>query len=49
MAGEWYTVGEFKGIEKASVQGKLGDIRRRPNEDDLLDIDRSIERSSDRE
>ncbi len=42
VAGEWYTVGEFKGIEKASLQGKLGDIRGRPNEDDLLDIDNKV-------
>ncbi|MCK5009531.1 MAG: hypothetical protein KAS98_03535 [Deltaproteobacteria bacterium] len=42
VVGEWYTVGEFKGIEKASLQGKLGDIRGRPNEDDLLDIDNKV-------
>ena len=42
VAGEWYTVGEFKGNEKASMFGKLGDIKERPNEDDLLDIERKV-------
>ena len=39
---EWYTVGEFKGNEKASIHGKLGDIRGRPNEEDLLDIENKV-------
>jgi hypothetical protein len=42
VAGEWYTVGKFKGNEKASLYGKLGDIRERPNDDDLLDIERKV-------
>jgi flavodoxin len=32
---EWYVVGEFHGSEEASTQGRLGDIRGRPNEEDL--------------
>jgi len=32
---EWYIVGEFHGSEEASTKGRLGDIRGRPNEDDL--------------
>jgi hypothetical protein len=42
VAGEWYTVGKFKGNEKASLYGKLGDIRERPNDDDLLDIEHKV-------
>ena len=33
---EWYEVGEFHGWSDASTQGKLGDIRGRPNDDDLM-------------
>ena len=36
---EWYTVGEFTGSEENSTRGRLGDIRGRPNEDDLLAIE----------
>ena len=36
---EWYTVGEFTGSEENSTKGRLGDIRGRPNEDDLLAIE----------
>jgi hypothetical protein len=32
---EWYEVGEFHGWDRASVDGRLGDITGRPNEDDL--------------
>jgi len=32
---EWYVVGEFHGALEASTQGRLGDIRGRPNADDL--------------
>ena len=38
VAGEWYIVGEFHGSLAASTQGKLGDIRGRPNEDDLRTV-----------
>ena len=31
----WYVVGEFHGSEEASTKGRLGDIRGRPNEEDL--------------
>ena len=40
IMAEWYTVGEYK-TEKLrghSVAGRLGDIRGRPNEEDLRDI-----------
>ena len=38
VVGEWYVVGEFHGSVAASTQGKLGDIRGRPNEEDLRKV-----------
>lgn len=38
VLGEWYIVGEFHGDEKASTRGCLGDIRGRPNEQDLKHV-----------
>lgn len=35
---EWYVVGEFHGWEEASTKGRLGDIRDRPNEEDLRKV-----------
>ena len=35
VAGEWYVVGEFHNKEDRSTEGKLGDIRGRPNQQDL--------------
>jgi multimeric flavodoxin WrbA len=35
---EWYVVGEFHGSLELSTQGRLGDIRGRPNEDDLRKV-----------
>lgn len=35
VADEWYVVGEFHGDEEASTQGRLGDIRGRPDDEDL--------------
>jgi hypothetical protein len=35
ILGEWYIVGEFHGSVAASTQGRLGDIRGRPNDQDL--------------
>jgi hypothetical protein len=35
---EWYIVGEFHGNEEESTQGRLGDIRGRPNEEDLRTV-----------
>jgi flavorubredoxin len=37
---EWYVVGEFHGSEESSTQGRMGDIRGRPNEQDLAQIRR---------
>lgn len=35
VKGEWYEVGEFHGWEEGSTKGRLGDIRGRPNPEDL--------------
>jgi len=35
---EWYIVGEFHGWEEGSIKGKLGDIRGRPNKEDLRKV-----------
>jgi hypothetical protein len=35
---EWYVVGEFHGSFERSTQGRLGDIRGRPNAEDLEKI-----------
>ena len=35
VVDEWYVVGEFHGSEEKSMQGRLGDIRGRPNAEDL--------------
>jgi hypothetical protein len=37
---EWYVVGEFHGNEEYSTRGCLGDIRGRPNDDDLARVAR---------
>jgi flavodoxin len=38
VAGKWYIVGEFHGREDLSTRGRLGDIRGRPNAEDLAEI-----------
>jgi flavodoxin len=38
IMGEWHIVGEFHKQEEPNIYGRLGDIRGRPNEHDLLDI-----------
>jgi len=35
---EWYVVGKFHGSEEHSTKGRLGDIRDRPNQEDLKKI-----------
>jgi len=35
---EWYLVGEFHGSEEDSTKGRLGDIRGRPNQEDLRKV-----------
>jgi FMN-dependent NADH-azoreductase len=38
IVGEWYVVGEFHGSLEASTKGRLGDIRGRPNQEDLHNV-----------
>ncbi len=42
IAGKWYTVGEFHGREEFSTKGRLGDIRGRPNAEDLAEIEGKV-------
>jgi multimeric flavodoxin WrbA len=44
LAGEWYTIGEFHDREDASIRGRLGDIRGRPNQQDLDNIARDVKK-----
>ena len=39
---EWYVVGEFHGFEETGTRGKLGDIRGRPDDEDLARIRRDV-------
>lgn len=39
VKAEWYVIGEFHGQELLSTKGKLGDIRGRPNKQDLAEIE----------
>jgi len=39
VKGEWYIVGEFHGWKEGSTKGKMGDIRGRPNAEDLARIE----------
>jgi len=39
---EWYVVGEFHGSEAASTMGRMGDIRGRPNEEDLRKVKQDV-------
>jgi hypothetical protein len=42
VAGEWHIVGEFHKSEDLSTKGRLGDIRGRPNEKDLSEIEEKV-------
>jgi flavodoxin len=35
VTDEWYVVGQFRNWEEGNTMGRLGDIRGRPNEEDL--------------
>jgi len=41
---EWYILGEFHGSEARSTRGKLGDIKGRPNEEDLQKVREEVVR-----
>jgi flavodoxin len=42
VAAKWYIVGEFHGREDLSTQGKLGDIRGRPDQQDLAGVENAV-------
>ena len=44
ILAEWYVVGEYKTerLREMSVSGRLGDIRERPNEQDLKEIEERV-------
>jgi FMN-dependent NADH-azoreductase len=42
LVGEWYVVGEFHGSEENSTKGRLGDIRGRPNRQDLSEVESNV-------
>lgn len=42
VAAKWYIVGEFHGREDLSTKGKLGDIRGRPNQKDLSEVESNV-------
>ena len=43
VTAEWYIIGEFHGHEERSTKGCLGDIRGRPNEQDLAEIENKVD------
>ena len=42
VLGEWHIVGEFHNLDEPNIKGRLGDIRGRPNDHDLLDIENQV-------
>lgn len=42
VAAKWYIVGEFQGKVDLSTKGRLGDIRGRPNQKDLAEVERNV-------
>ena len=44
VAAEWYVVGEMHGSEETSTAGKLGDVRGRPNTQDLAKVEQDVAR-----
>jgi flavorubredoxin len=42
VAAKWYIVGEFHGNEELSTKGRLGDIRGRPNREDLAEVQGNV-------
>ena len=39
---EWYVLSEFHGSEEMSTMGRMGDIRGRPNEEDLRKVKQDV-------
>jgi flavodoxin I len=48
VVDEWYVIGEFHGSLERSTEGRLGDIRGRPNEQDLAQIEQDTRALLDR-
>jgi len=42
IMAEWHIVGQFHKREDVNINGRLGDIRGRPNESDLLDVENRV-------
>jgi len=42
VSAEWYVVGEFHGREENSTKGRLGNIKGRPNQQDLDKVKRDV-------
>ena len=42
IAREWYIVGEFHGREEHSTMGRLGNIKGRPNQQDLAKVNSDV-------
>jgi flavodoxin len=42
VPAKWYIIGEFHGNEELSTKGKLGDIRGRPNRQDLAEVEKNV-------
>jgi len=42
VAAKWYVVGEFHGRLDLSTEGPLGDIRGRPNQEDLEEVENNV-------
>jgi len=42
VVGEWHVVGQFHKREEANLKGRLGDIRGRPDEHDLKEIENKV-------
>lgn len=42
IMAEWHIVGQFHNKEEANIHGRLGDIRGRPNENDLMDVQNRV-------
>ncbi len=42
VLGEWNIVGEFHNLDEPNINGRLGDIRGRPNDHDLLEVENQV-------
>jgi hypothetical protein len=42
VMAEWNIVGQFHNKDEPNINGRLGDIRGRPNESDLLDVENRV-------